>query len=119
MFYVPSSVDINTYRYLVDYGDNFIVLSSRSSSGGSSGDADIINCIICYLEPSFSTLPYTYYSYEPRSFDKVNSYLTHDFYYSRDFPISCLLALCLTFLLCIILNGFTRIVQKGGVLFPH
>lgn len=116
MFYVNDNIP-SSYKYLLDYGSNYIVLTNSSHLHGSSGDPDIVNSFIVYSEPSFSYLPYRYYSYDSMSLTDVSSVLTNDLYYARDFPLIISVSLLVLFCLLFIFNGFTRLILRGGVLF--
>lgn len=118
MIYVNDNFD-TSYKFLVDYGSNYLVLSKDRFSNGSSGDPDVIPCKLVYLSPSFSSLDFNYTSFESVSYSDVSDEFTTNIYYSFDFPMVLICSFILTFSLCLIFNGFTRIVQKGGILFPH
>ena len=112
MIYVHDDFDTR-YKFLVDYGSNFLVLSSDRYSNGSSGDPDELPCKLVYFTPSFSELDFTFYSYESCSYTDVSEYFTSDIYYASDFPIILVCSFLLLASLTFIFNGFTRIIQKG------
>lgn len=116
MFYVSDEIP-SSYKYLLDYGSNYIVLTNQSRSYGESGDPDLLSSYICYSSPSFQYLPYNYYSYSSELLTDVSSDLTNDFYYACDFPITIILSFLLCFVLLFIFNGLTRLILRGGVLF--
>lgn len=118
MIYVNSDFDTR-YKFLVDYGSNYLVLSKSSHSYGSSGDSDAIPCKLVYLSPSFSSIDFTYTTYDSTSYTDISDDFTSNIYYASDFPITLLTSFALLLCLCFVFNGFSRIVQKGGVLFPH
>lgn len=117
MLYVNSNFIDSKYKYLVDYGDNYVLLSKDSYINGSSGDPDTVNCYIQYFSPSFQCFPVTYSSEEYHRFNDISSYITDDYHYMQDFPITLILSLLVLFCLVIIFNGFTRIVRKYGLFF--
>lgn len=116
MLYVNDSVP-SSYKYLCDYGSNYFILTTDSFSTGSSGDPDVLSSYLCYLSPSFSCVPINYYTYESTRFTDISDYLTTDLHYAKDFPITLVISFLVLFCLCFIINGFTRIVLRGGVLF--
>lgn len=119
MIYVNYDNIPSNYKYLCDYGSNYIVLTNTSRSYGESGDADTLSTYVCYFSPSFQCFPSNYVTYESLSFTDISSYTTDNFYYAKDFPIVLLLSFSLVILLTLIFNGFTRLISKGGVVFPH
>lgn len=118
MIYVNDNFD-SRFKYLVDYGSNYLILSKDSSSNGSSGDPDVFPCKLVYLSPSFCELDFSYTSFDSYSFTDVSDQFTTNVYYASDFPIILICSFILLLCLALIFNGFTRIIQKGGILFPH
>lgn len=117
MIYVHDDFDTR-YKFLVDYGSNYLVLSKDSYSNGSSGDPDELPCKLIYFSPSFSELDFTYSTTDSTSYSDVSDFFTSNIYYAADFPIILVCSFLLLTSLTFIFNGFTRIVQKGGIVFP-
>lgn len=107
--------DYENYKYLVDYSDNYIVLSTSSKIYGSSGDIDTIPVVVQYLTPSPLTIETTYSSYETSSFSDVSDTFSQDFFDRADslslFGCHFIFIVFIVF----IFNQLTKLFKKGGI----
>ena len=113
MFYLPS--EYNNYKYLADYGSNYVVLSTSSRILGESGDIDTIPCVIQYFTPSITTIETTYSSYDTRSFTDVSDSFSDSIFDRADFPQIFMCNFIIIFIFAFILNQLTKLVTRGGV----
>lgn len=102
----------NSYHYLVEAHDNYLILSNKSHISGSSGDIDSIPIVYNYFSPAV-TFSSTYSSEETRSFTSLD--LSNNIEDRADFPIIFLCGFTLIFTFIFIINQITKLVRKGGV----
>lgn len=117
MLYVHDDIPAS-FKYLCDYGSNYFILTNDSYSSGCSGDPDILSAYLCYNIPSFSYVPITYTTYESVRFSDISNYRTNDLHFAADFPIILITGILLVFCLMLIFNGLTRLITRGGIVFP-
>ena len=111
--YVPENY--SRYRYIVNYSDNYVVLSNRSGVSADWNNPTTIPVIIQYVNPSCYTIVANQTFNTSRDFTEVE--VSSDFYSRSDCPqlITCIMSLI--FFILFLFNGVTRIVKKGGIFF--
>ena len=115
MIYIDSNY--SDYKYLVDYGSSYIVVSNRSHISGSSGDPASIPVYVQYFNPSIYGFETTYTSEQYINFSNISNDFSHSIYDRGDFPVIFICGFLILFTFAFILNNLTRLVKKGGLLF--
>ena len=109
--------DYLDYDYLVEYSDNYVVLSKNSSVSAIFESPRTIPVLVQYFTPSIVCLESTrtYRSYTEFSPIEV----TDNFYERADCPVIMLAIFCCLFFVLFLINGLTRFVKRGGIFFGH
>ena len=108
--------DYSNYKYLVDYGSNYVVLSTSHGIYGSSGDIDSVPVVVQYFQPSPLTLVTTYYSYDTMTFNDISDQFSSDFWDRADSPSLFICQFFVCVIIVFVFNQLSKIVKKGGVL---
>ena len=111
--FVPEGYE--NYKYLVDYSDNYIVLTDVHSANGSFDNPVEYDTIIQYFKPSTYTIESSSISRSSRQFEEVA--VDSDFYSRADSPTLILDIYISIFFVIFLINGLTRFVRKGGIFF--
>ena len=106
--------DYYNYKYLVEASDNYFVLTNSASTNGSWESPDEIDVVYQYIKPSTLTVEGSQTFTTTKSFDKVD--LSSDFWERADSPAIFSVSILVIFCTLFILNIFTRIVKRGGIL---
>lgn len=117
MIYVNDEYIPKTYKYLVDYNDNYVVLARDSYADGDYQFPDTIDVKIQYFSPCTQVLSSSRTYYNHTNFVDISSEISNSFIYSRDYIPLISLSLFIVILLMFIFNGLTRLIKRGGVLF--
>ena len=112
MIFVNENYD--NYKYLVEVGDNYIVLSNSSSVHGSWQDPDTYEVIYQYLTPSTLVIEETRTTTSENYFTRIET--SSEFWKRADAPNIFFWGLGITFFALFIINQLTRIVKRGGLL---
>lgn len=105
------------YNNLVEVGNNYIVLTNRSSVNGDWQNPDEINVIYQYLEPSTLVIEDTMSFTTSKYFTEIET--SQDFYDRADCHEILGSAFLFILLSIFIINGITKFVVKGGVFFAN
>ena len=103
------------YHYLVEFSDNYVVLTNRRTVNGSFDNPIDYPILVQYLNPSISCFESTRTTRSSVTFSSVD--VSDNFYDRADCPTILTSTLGIIFFLVFILNGITRIVKKGGIFF--
>lgn len=106
--------DDSSYKYLVTYGDNYVVLSKRSSVTADYMQPYNLPVKIQYFYPSYYSLETTRTFTTSTQFNQIQ--VTDDVWHSPDCFQGFVLTFILIYFCCFIFNGFTRFVRKGGIM---
>lgn len=107
--------DYLSYRYVVSYSDNFVVLSNSSSVTASWDNPKTINTVIQYLKPSSFFIPSEQTFTNSRTFSRID--VDCDLESRADYPEIMIATFCIGFFIVFLLNGLTKLVKKGGIFF--
>lgn len=113
MIYVPE--DYDNYRYLVSFGDNYVVLTNRRSVSASYTEPVSISTFTQFLYPSTYSFSGSTSITSNRTFTEID--VGSSFYDRADCPLIFLCIFVALFFSIFILNGLTRFVRKGGLFF--
>lgn len=113
MIYVPETY--SSYKYLVDYDDNFVVLTNHRVVSGSFDNPNEYDVIIQYFKPSTYTIATSRITRSTQEFESIE--VSSDFYDRADCPeLMICIFICIFFILFLV-NGVTRLVKRGGIFF--
>lgn len=111
--YVPE--DYASYKYVVSYHDNYIVLTNRSSISASWDNVQTVPIIYQYFKPSTYTFDgFTTFN-SSRSFEEIE--ISHSEFDRADYPEILQSQFFVIFFILFILNGLTKFVKRGGIFF--
>ena len=111
--YVPE--EYSNFKYVVNYGNNYIVLTNRSQVSASFQNPVDIPIIVQYFVPSTCTYRTTQSFTNDRTFSQIE--VGSSFYDRADCPQLISATFCILLVVAYCFNGFTRLFKKGGVLF--
>lgn len=113
MIYVPENY--KNYKYLVDYDNNFVVLTNHRVVSGSFDNPVEYDVIIQYFEPSTYTIATSRVTRSTQEFELVE--VSNDFYDRADCPLIMSTIFLWTFGIIFVINGLTRLIKRGGIFF--
>lgn len=105
------------YKYLVSCNDNYIVLTNQKRVYGDFENIDDIDIIYQFLKPSFLTLEGTMSFSESKSFSEID--IDNNFFSRSDCNEILLSSFIIILISIFILNGLSRFIKKGGVIFGN
>lgn len=107
--------DFLDYDNIVEFSDNFIVLSKVSSVSATFDNPRTIPVVVQYLYPSTLCVVTTRTFRSNTSFEPIE--VSDDFYSRSDCPqLISTIFICI-FFLCFIINGLTKLFKRGGIFF--
>lgn len=106
--------DDTSYKYLVSYGDNYVVLSKRSSINADYLNPYNLDVKIQYFNPSYYSIETVRTFNNSTQFNKID--VTDNLLHSPDCFQGFVLTFILVYFCCFIFNGFSRFVRKGGIM---
>lgn len=107
--------DYLSYRYVVSYSDNFVVLSNSSSVNASWDSPRTIDTVIQYIKPSSLSIPSEQTFTSSRTFSRID--VNSDLESRADYPEIMTATFCIGFFVVFLINGLTKLVKKGGIFF--
>lgn len=103
------------YDNVVEFGDNYICLTKKTSVNGTWDNPVNIDVIYQYIEPSILTIPSTKTFTHSETFEAIET--SDNFFDRADCPQIVVCNFSVIFFILFFLNGLTRFVKKGGVFF--
>lgn len=115
--YVDDSVDLNYYKYILQFGDNYVDFIHSNRINLSSGDSNTYAIYRQYFNPPYTTIYYKrFYGPYIENFSSVtnSSYNFSNSIFDRaDFPSIFICSFIVLFIFGWILNQLTKIFYKG------
>lgn len=105
--------DFDNFEYVVDYSDNYVVLSNRSRVNGSFDNPQTIPVIVQYLYPSTLVIEDTRTFRTSTEFNSIDS--SSGFFNRPDCPFILLASFFIVLLTCVVINQVTEFICKGGI----
>lgn len=101
------------YKYLVEVGDNYVVLTNRRNVYADYDNPATYRTIIQYLYPSYITFETTNTTYKDVTFEEIE--VSNNYWDRADVPFLFSTSAIVVFLICIVINTITEFIQKGGL----
>lgn len=111
--YVPEGYE--DFKYIVDFSDNYIVLSDRSSVSGDWQNPVERDVLVVYHVPSIYHFTYKRRFTTSQQFTRVD--VDSSIYSRADCPNIVCASFCLGLLIVFCINGLTKFVKRGGIFF--
>lgn len=112
MFYLENQY--SSYKYVVEYSDNFLVLSNQRRVQGTYEDPESINVLVKYFQPSDFSFMTSKIFYNYQTFDTIST--SDDDMDRADIPQVIQTAFIIVLLTIFIYHIVSRIFVRGGIL---
>lgn len=107
--------DYSDYKYVVGISDNYLILAKQSQVNASWDNPRTIDIIYQYLNPSFLTVESSRTFTSSTTFTQID---TSQSFFARSDSLDIIkVQVIIIFMLLFFINGLTKFVHKGGVIF--
>lgn len=107
--------DYEDYKYVVGISDNYLILAKQSHVNADWNNQQTIDVIYQFLSPSFLTVEATRTFSTSTYFSEVD---TSQSFFARSDSLDLIkVQVILIFMILFFINGLTKFVHKGGVIF--